>query len=91
MYSVNSLLVNLNDFIVILWFFFKNQKLVVIDGMDWFSKVDYPFIAYYTYFYIIVWSVVYTCGSLLDIQILYTRIQLFYINLNFLRKTPVYR
>ena len=90
MYSFNSLLVNLNDFSVILYFILKCKKLIVINGINWHENDD-NVVFYYTYIYNIVWSVLYTFSGLLDIQIVYSRIQMFYLKLNFIRNQPVYK
>lgn len=78
-YSINSLLVNLNDFIVLTLFFAKNKSVYYIDFFGWYEHIDFPF--YYTYIYLIIWTITYTFGSLLDSFILLTRVQIFYPNI----------
>jgi len=90
MYSFNSLLFNLNDFAVVLYFILKCKKLLLVNGTNWYEHDD-NVVFYYTYIYTIIWSVVYTFSGLLDIQIVYSRIQIFYAKLNFLRNQPVYK
>ena len=75
----------------LLGFFFRNKQIFIVDGMDWFDIEDFDFVFYYTYIYIVIWSVLYTFGSLLDIQIVYSRIQMFYVKLKFLRNQSVYK
>ena len=90
MYSFISLLVNLNDFAVVLYFIIKCKKIVVINGINWYEQ-DETVLFFYTYIHLVVWSVLYTFSGLLDIQIVYSRIQIFYAKLNFLRDQSVYK
>lgn len=62
-----------------------------MNGIDWLGDFNAWFVHIYTYGYTILWTVLYTNASLLDIQIVYSRIQLLYPNMTFLKNTSVYK
>ncbi len=63
LYSLNSLLVNLNDMVVLILFFSQVQTLYIKDGLDYYDTVD--FVYYYTNIYIVIWALIYSFGGFL--------------------------
>jgi hypothetical protein len=86
-YSINSLMVNLNDMITCLFYFIKIENIYRFNGLDFYENSSFVF--YYTNFYLTIWSIVYTFGGFMDIYIIYGRIQIFYPKLTFLKETSI--
>ena len=91
MYSINSLVFCLNYLFIILLFLVQVKKMWIVNGFNWSDDLNDCFLNAYTYGYIILWSVLYTNASLLEIQIVYSRIQLLYPNMTFMKNMSVYR
>jgi hypothetical protein len=60
-YSLNSLLVNLHDLIVLILFFNLNTQLWSFNSTDFYADTKFTF--YYAYIYLPIWSVFYTFGG----------------------------
>ena len=83
-FSTDSLLINLNDFIFYLLFFVVNSN-VFVSGPNLLYPNKY-YIYYYSYVYVAVWCHVYTFGGLISIFFVYERLQLYNPGLKFLSK-----
>ncbi len=88
-YSINSLLISLSDFINSLFFLICNRIIWVYNDTLYFTMPEHIF--YYTYIYIPIWTILYTIGSSLDIFIVYGRIQVLCPKLKFLGKICAYK
>lgn len=80
-YSINSFLISLNDFINIICFFSTNSIVYKFDKKS-FYKAD---ILNNYIIYLNIWAVIYSISGILDIFIVYERIQQYTQFLKFLR------
>lgn len=75
-YSLNSLILNLNDLIFYSLYFVPNDDF----------KYLYSFAFFYSHIYLVIWSISYSFAGVLDIFIIYERIQQFNPSIKFLLK-----
>ena len=59
----------------------KNQKLI----SHFLSVNNYEYIFYYSYVFLPLWTISYTCGNILDIMIVYERILMYLPQVKFMR------
>lgn len=88
LYILNSLIINLNDLVVLIYLFFW-QKTVFIYKLSYLHASE-KFVYYYAYIYLPLWGLTYTCSGLINICIVIQRIQLISLKSNFLRNTPLW-
>lgn len=83
-FSIHSLLTNLNDFLFYILFIALNQTIYMSgDALLYTSET---FIRYHTYFYLLAWSYIYTFGGIISIFIVYERLQMYNPGLKFMSK-----
>ena len=86
LHTFNCLIVNLND-IVVLLFFFIGHKTVFVYQMTYMYRKE-MFVYYYAFFYLPVWVLTYSFSGAINIFIILERIQLINFKFNFLRNIP---
>ena len=82
-YAVNSMVVNLNSFILSL-IFFRNKSIYITRNNNYFSSYNWTY--YFTHPYLLIWTISYTFSGVLDIFIVQDRIQMMQPKMNFLKK-----
>ena len=75
-YTLNSLLISLNDFVVVIVFFLNSKDLFFLEGFDYVD--NYQFIFMFSRVSVPIWVILYSNASLLDICILLNRVLVFY-------------
>lgn len=88
-YTINSLMINLNDLINYSIYLLTNAQSEIyrkIENNSLYLKTQ-VFIIYFSYFYQNIWAIIYTFGTFMDTFIVYERIQLYNPKWKFLSKT----
>ena len=83
-YSINSILIHLND-LAMCASFSVNQYNYIYESNIYITS--YAYTIYYSHIYLVVWSVCYSFSGILDIFIVYERLQLYNSKLKFLLNT----
>ena len=83
-YSINSMLIHLNDLIMCASFSINQYNYIYESNI---YVTSYAYTIYYSHIYLVVWSVCYSFSGILDMFIIYERLQLYNSKFKFLLNT----
>ena len=86
-YSLNSFIYSCVDLTTITLYFCLNDSVYRFKYLDFYTS--YSFVFFYAYIHNILWTLCYTFSGLMDIYIVYGKIQVLKPSYKFLKKTSV--